>query len=61
MCNAVSVSQAKNRFSFYIHLAETDGPVPITRRNEVAAYIISKATYDELKSTSKTTPKTCTL
>ncbi|MBQ7158441.1 MAG: type II toxin-antitoxin system prevent-host-death family antitoxin [Treponema sp.] len=52
MCNAVPVFQAKNRLPFYIHLAETEGPVPIMRRNEEVAYIISKEDSDELRQTA---------
>ena len=52
MCNAVPVFQAKNKLPFYIHLAETEGPVPITRRNEVVAYIISKEDFEELKQSA---------
>ncbi len=49
MCNAVPVYEAKNRLPFFIHLAEKEGPVPIMRRNEEVAYIISKEDYDDLK------------
>ena len=53
MCNAVPVFEAKNRLPFFIRLAESEGPVPITRRNQEVAYIISKEDYDELKAGSK--------
>ena len=53
MCNAIPVFEAKNRLTFFIHLAETEGPVPITRRNQEVAYIISKEDYDELKAGSE--------
>lgn len=52
MCNAVPVFEAKNKLPFFIHQAETEGPVPITRHNQEVAYIISKADYDELRQTA---------
>ncbi|MBP5437613.1 MAG: type II toxin-antitoxin system prevent-host-death family antitoxin [Treponema sp.] len=52
MCNAVPVFEAKNKLPFFIHMAETEGPVPITRYNQEVAYIISKSDYDEMKATS---------
>ena len=54
MCNAVPVFEAKNKLPFFIHLAETDGPVPITRHNQEVAYIISKADYEEILKSRKT-------
>ena len=53
MCNAVPVFEAKNKLPFFIHLAETDGPVPISRHNQEVAYIISKADYEEMMFDSK--------
>ena len=50
MCNPVPVFEAKNKLPFYIHLAETDGLVPIARRNDVVAYIISSEEFEALKS-----------
>ena len=50
MCSAVPVFEAKNRLPFFIHQAETEGPVPITRHNQEVAYIISKSDYEQLKS-----------
>ena len=53
MCNAVPVFEAKNKLPFFIHLAETDGPVPISRHNQEVAYIISKADYEEMIKSPK--------
>ena len=50
MCNPVPVFEAKNRLPFYIHLAETDGLVPIARRNDVVAYIISSDEFEAMQS-----------
>ena len=53
MCNAVPVFEAKNKLPFFIHMAETNGPVPITRHDQEVAYIISKADYDEMIKSPK--------
>ena len=50
MCNAIPVFEAKNRLPFFIHQAETEGPVPITRHNQEVAYIISKTDYEKMKA-----------
>ncbi len=52
MCNAVPVFEAKNKLPFFIHQAETEGPVPITRHNQEVAYIISKSDYDEMRQSA---------
>ena len=53
--NAIPVFEAKNRLPFYIHKAETEGIIPISRHNNVVAYIISREDFDELKKPD--TPK----
>ena len=53
MYNPIPVFEAKNKLPFFIHLAETDGPVPISRHNQEVAYIISKADYEEMMIDSK--------
>ena len=53
MCSAIPVFEAKNKLPFFIHLAETDGPVPISRHNQEVAYIISKADYEEILKSRK--------
>ncbi len=50
MCNPIPVFEAKNRLPFYIHLAETDGIVPIARRKDVVAYIVSSDEFESMKS-----------
>ncbi|MBQ3800914.1 MAG: type II toxin-antitoxin system prevent-host-death family antitoxin [Treponema sp.] len=52
MCNAVPVFEAKNKLPFFIHQAETEGPVPITRHNQEVAYIVSKSDYDEMRQSA---------
>ena len=53
MCNAIPVYEAKNRLPYFIHLAETEGAVPIMRRNQEVAYIVSKEEYENLKASGK--------
>lgn len=50
---AVPVFEAKNRLTFYIHKAETEGPVLISRHNQDVAYIISKEDFDEFQKQGK--------
>jgi len=45
MSDAVPVFEAKNRLPFYIHKAEEEGPVILSRRNEDVAVIISIEEY----------------
>lgn len=53
MCNAIPVYEAKNKLPYFIHLAETQGAVPIMRHNKEVAYIISKEEYDSIKASGK--------
>ena len=46
--NAVPIFEAKNRLPFFIHKAETEGPVAISRRNKEDAFIISKEDYEAM-------------
>ena len=46
--NAVPIFEAKNRLPFFIHKAETEGPVAISRRNKEVAFIISKEDYEAM-------------
>ena len=50
---AVPIFEAKNKLPFYIHKAETEGPVLISRHNQDVAYIISKEDFLELQSSGK--------
>lgn len=52
MCNAVPVFEVKNKLPFFIHKAEDEGPVPITRHGKEVAYIISKEDFENLKNTA---------
>ena len=44
---AIPIHEAKNRLPFYIHTAEKNGPVRISRHNEVVAYIVSKEDFEK--------------
>lgn len=48
MSNAVPIFEAKNKLPLFIHKAESEGPVTLSRRNKEVAVIISKAEYDSL-------------
>lgn len=48
--NAVPIFEAKNRLPFFIHKAENEGPVAISRRNKVVAYLISKEDFDSMQA-----------
>ncbi|MBQ9207300.1 MAG: type II toxin-antitoxin system Phd/YefM family antitoxin [Treponema sp.] len=53
LMNAVPIFEAKNRLPFFIHKAETEGPVAISRRNKEVAYIISKEDYEKKMAAPK--------
>ena len=44
---AVPIFEAKNKLPFFIHQAEENGPVRISRHNEVVAYIVSKEDFEK--------------
>ena len=44
---AIPIHETKNRLPFYIHTAEKNGPVRISRHNEVVAYIVSKEDFEK--------------
>ena len=44
---AVPIFEAKNRLPYFIHQAEENGPVRISRHNEVVAYIVSKEDFEK--------------
>lgn len=48
--NAVPIYEAKNRLPFFIHKAETEGPVAISRRNKEVAFIVSKETFESMSA-----------
>ncbi len=52
MNNAFPVFEVKNKLPFFIHKAEEEGPVAISRRGEVVAFIISKKDLEDLKEKS---------
>lgn len=51
--NAVPIFEAKNKFPFFVHTAETEGPVPVSRHNNIVAYIISKDEYEKIAAKPK--------
>lgn len=51
--NTVPVFEAKNRLSFYLHKADTEGPVFITSRGKKAYVIQSIGDYETQKSEEK--------
>lgn len=53
MYNPIPVFEAKNKLPYFLHLAETDGPIPIMRHNNVVAYIISKNDYEQIRNENK--------
>lgn len=46
--NAIPIYDAKNRLPYFIHKAETSGPVLISRHNQNVALIISVSEYESL-------------
>lgn len=50
--NAFPVFEVKNKLPFFIHKAEEEGPVAISRRGEVVAFIISKKDLEDFKEKS---------
>lgn len=47
MSDSIPIFEAKNRLPYFIHKAETEGPVFLSRRGKNVAVIISQAEYDE--------------
>ena len=47
MSDSIPIFEAKNRLPFYIHKAETEGPVFLSRRGKNVAVIISQEEYEE--------------
>ena len=48
--NAIPIYEAKNRLPFFIHQAETEGPIPISRHNKEVAFIISKEDFEKMSA-----------
>lgn len=48
MSEAIPVFEAKNKLPFYIHKAEAEGPVFLSRRNKEVAVVISVDDYNKL-------------
>ena len=47
MSDSIPIFEAKNKLPYFIHKAETEGPVFLSRRGKNVAVIISQAEYDE--------------
>lgn len=48
MTEAVPVFEAKNKLPFYIHKAESEGPVFLSRRNKEVVVMLSVTEYNRL-------------
>ena len=46
--NTIPIYDAKNRLPYFIHEAETSGPVLISRHNQNVAILISVSEYESL-------------
>ena len=47
MADSIPIFEAKNRLPYFIHKAETEGPVFLSRRGKNVAVIISQEEYEE--------------
>ena len=47
MADSIPIFEAKNRLPYFIHKAETEGPVFLSRRGKNVAVIISQNEFDE--------------
>lgn len=52
MSDAYPIFIIKNKLPYFVHKAETDGPVAISRREKEVAFIISKDDYEKLSDTA---------
>lgn len=57
MADAVPIFEAKNKLPFFIHKAESNGPVILSRRNSEVAVLISIADYTALLEQAKASRK----
>lgn len=48
MSDSIPIFEAKNKLPFYVHMAETEGPVRLSRRNKEVAVIISASEYENM-------------
>ena len=53
MAEAVPVFEAKNKLPFYIHKAESEGPVFLSRRNKEVVVMLSVTEYNRLLAQAK--------
>ena len=51
--NTVPVYEAKNKFPFYLHQAEEDGPVFISRHNQTVGVLLSYNDYNRIMSRTR--------
>lgn len=51
--NTVPVYEAKNKFPLFLHQAEEDGPVFISRHNQTVGVILSYKDYTRLMSRTR--------
>lgn len=52
MSDAIPIFEVKNKLPFFVHKAETEGPVAISRRDKEVAFIISKEEYEKLSNSA---------
>lgn len=48
MSDSIPIFEAKNKLPFFVHKAETEGPVHLSRRNKEVAVIISASEYEDM-------------
>lgn len=57
MTAAIPIYEAKNKLTFYIHQAEKEGPVKLSRHNKDVAVIVSNDDYGKLLALANSTAK----
>lgn len=60
MSDAIPIFEAKNKLPFFVHKAESEGPVVLSRRNEDVAVILSMNDYNSLLKQAKDSRKNMT-
>lgn len=57
MSNPIPIFEAKNKLPFYVHKAESEGAVTLSRRNKEVAVLISITEYNSLLESAKSAKK----
>lgn len=50
MSDSIPIFEAKNKLPFFVHKAETEGPVHLSRRNKEITVIISASEYKDMEN-----------